>query len=196
MHGEIRWDTSPSAPDTGDIERDICHLRRATGCRGIRTYFKPLLKLPGIELPRGDGLYILRNGKRHFAEWLPGSSKTRRRRLGRVDGSPITETVYTPVISEEGKHIAGQLGDAVWEVLDRKQKRLRVGVQAVDSESRNAPPPKPVAVTLQSRGVIAFMLVPWGAASSKMSSDRSRARVLLDDLNSRRPIAQAVEKPK
>jgi PAS domain S-box-containing protein len=35
-----------------------------------------------------------------------------------ADGSPITESVYTHVISEDGKRVAGQLGTAVWGVLD------------------------------------------------------------------------------
>jgi hypothetical protein len=39
-------------------------------------------------------------------------------RLGHGDGSPITESVYTRVISEDGKRVAAQLGDAVWGVLD------------------------------------------------------------------------------
>ncbi len=35
-----------------------------------------------------------------------------------ADGSPVTETIYTHVISEDGKRIAAQLGNAVWGVLD------------------------------------------------------------------------------
>jgi hypothetical protein len=44
--------------------------------------------------------------------------KLRQQRLGHADGSPITETVYTYVISEDGKRIAAQLGNAVWGILD------------------------------------------------------------------------------
>jgi integrase len=57
------------------------------------------------------------------------SQKLRQQRLGHADGSPVTETIYTHVISEDGKRIAAQLGNAVWAVLDaigrKKAKRLR-----------------------------------------------------------------------
>ena len=46
------------------------------------------------------------------------SQKLRQQRLGHADGSPVTETIYTHVISEDGKRIAAQLGNAVWGVLD------------------------------------------------------------------------------
>ena len=40
-------------------------------------------------------------------------------RLGHVDGSPVTETIYTHVVSEDGRRIAERLGDAIWSrVLD------------------------------------------------------------------------------
>jgi hypothetical protein len=42
----------------------------------------------------------------------------RQQRLGHAAGSPVTESVYTHVISDDGKRIAAQLGDAVWGVLD------------------------------------------------------------------------------
>jgi hypothetical protein len=44
--------------------------------------------------------------------WL--SSEIAQQRLGHADGSPITELVYTHVISEDGKRVAAPLGDAVW----------------------------------------------------------------------------------
>src|SRR5580658_2777781 len=47
-----------------------------------------------------------------------GRIKVRQQRLGHAEGSPITETVYTHVVSEDGKRIAAQLGDAVWGILD------------------------------------------------------------------------------
>jgi integrase len=46
------------------------------------------------------------------------SQKLRQQRLGHADGSPVTETIYTHVISEDGKRIAAQLGKAVWAILD------------------------------------------------------------------------------
>jgi len=45
------------------------------------------------------------------------SQKLRQQRLGHADGSPVTDTIYTHVISEDGKRIAAQLGRAVWGVL-------------------------------------------------------------------------------
>jgi integrase len=46
------------------------------------------------------------------------SQKLRQHRLGHADGSPVTDTIYTHVISEDGKRIAARLGKAVWGVLD------------------------------------------------------------------------------
>jgi len=45
------------------------------------------------------------------------SQKLRQQRLGHADGSPVTDTIYTHVISEDEKRIAAQLGKAVWGVL-------------------------------------------------------------------------------
>jgi hypothetical protein len=44
--------------------------------------------------------------------------KLRQERLGHADGSPVTETVYAHVISEDGKRVAAQLANAVWGILD------------------------------------------------------------------------------
>jgi integrase len=46
------------------------------------------------------------------------SQKLRQQRLGHAEGSPVTETIYTHVISEDGKRIAAQLGKAIWGDLD------------------------------------------------------------------------------
>jgi hypothetical protein len=56
----------------------------------------------------------------------------RQQRLGHAAGSPVTESVYTHVISDDGKRVAGQLGDAVWGVLDAgwTQKKNGSGVEA------------------------------------------------------------------
>jgi hypothetical protein len=61
--------------------------------------------------------------------------KLRQERLGHADGSLVTESVYTHVISEDEKRVAAQLGSAVWGVVDalggkwtQKGKRLRSGV--------------------------------------------------------------------
>ena len=61
------------------------------------------------------------------------SQKLRQQRLGHADGSPVTETIYTHVISEDGKRIAAQLGNAVWGVLDaigRKKETAQEGASS------------------------------------------------------------------
>ena len=105
----------------------------------LKRKFKPLLKALGILLPRGDGFYILRHGNATLMSSFGAPQKLRQETLGHADGSPVTESVYTHVISEDGKRVAAQLGNAVWGVLDAigrqldvdgtpKGKRLRSGV--------------------------------------------------------------------
>ena len=60
--------------------------------------------------------------------------KLRQQRLGHVDGSPVTETIYTRVISEDGKRIAQQLGGAVWGVLDASWTEKRNGLEVESSK--------------------------------------------------------------
>jgi integrase len=84
----------------------------------LKRKFKPLLEALGIKLPRGDGFYILRHGNATLMSSFGAPQKLRQERLGHADGSPVTESVYTHVISEDGKRIAAQLGKAVWGVLD------------------------------------------------------------------------------
>jgi hypothetical protein len=105
--------------------------------RGIRTCSssgssKPLLQALGIKVPRGDGLFILRHGNATLMSSFGAPQKLRQERLGHADGSPVTETVYTHVISEDGKRVAAQLGDAVWGVLDVTwtEKKNGSGVEA------------------------------------------------------------------
>ena len=78
----------------------------------LKRKFKPLLKGLGIQLPRGDGFYILRHGNATLMSSFGAPQKLRQARLGH-DGSPVTESVYTHVISEDGKRVAAQLGNAV-----------------------------------------------------------------------------------
>ena len=60
------------------------------------------------------------------------SQKLRQQRLGHAEGSPVTETIYTHVISEYGRRIAAQLGKAVWGVLvpSRTLKENGSGVES------------------------------------------------------------------
>jgi integrase len=83
----------------------------------LKRKFKPLLKTLGIALPRGDGFYIFRHGNATLMSSFGAPQKLRQERLGHADGSPITESVYTHVISEAGRRVAAQLGDPVWGIL-------------------------------------------------------------------------------
>ena len=62
------------------------------------------------------------------------SQKLRQQRLGHADGSPVTETIYTHVISEDGKRIAAQLGKTVWGVLEAIGRKKRNGSEEASSE--------------------------------------------------------------
>ena len=69
---------------------------------------------------------ILRNGNATLMRSLGALQKLRQDRLGHADGSPITESVYTRLISVDGKRVAAQLGSAVWGVLDAIGRQLDV----------------------------------------------------------------------
>ena len=69
-------------------------------------------------MPRGNGFHAFRHANATLMSSFGASQKLRQQRLGHADGSPVTETIYTHVISEDGKRIAAQLGNAVWGVLD------------------------------------------------------------------------------
>jgi integrase len=92
----------------------------------LKRKFKPLLKVLGINLPRGDGFYIFRHGNATLMSSFGAPQKLRQERLGHADGSPVTESVYTHVISEDGKRVAAQLGNAVWGILDAIGRQLDV----------------------------------------------------------------------
>jgi integrase len=89
----------------------------------LKRKFKPLLKALGIQLPRGE-FYILRHGNATLMSSFGAPQKLRQERLGHADGSPITESVHTHVISEDGKRVAARLGSAVWGVLDAIGRQL------------------------------------------------------------------------
>jgi len=77
-----------------------------------------LLRALGINVPRGDGFYILRHGNATLMSSFGAPQKLRQERLGHADGSLVAGSVYTHVISEDGMRVAAQLGNAVWGVLD------------------------------------------------------------------------------
>ena len=64
--------------------------------------------------------------------------KLRQQRLGHADGSPVTETIYTHVISEDGKRVAAQLGSVVWGILDANGRKKDNG--------SGVEPPKPFVI--------------------------------------------------
>ena len=88
------------------------------GKRHVPSLIRPLLRSLGIQVPRGNGFHAFRHANATLMNSFGASQKLRQRRLGHADGSPVTETIYTHVISEDGKRIAAQLGKAVWGVLD------------------------------------------------------------------------------
>jgi integrase len=65
-----------------------------------------------------NGSHAFRHANATLMSSFGASQKLRQQRLGHADGSPVTETIYTHKISEDGKRIAAQLGKAVWGILD------------------------------------------------------------------------------
>ena len=84
----------------------------------LKRKFRPFLRALGIQVPCGNGFHAFRHANATLMNSFGASQKLRQQRLGHADGSPVTETIYTHVISEDGKRIAAQLGKAVWGVLD------------------------------------------------------------------------------
>ena len=84
----------------------------------LKRKFRPLLRELGVQVPRGNGFHAFRHANATLMSSFGASQKLRQQRLGHADGSPVTETIYTHVISEDGKRIAAQLGSAVWGILD------------------------------------------------------------------------------
>jgi hypothetical protein len=77
------------------------------------------LLLNGYLTGKGNGFHAFRHANATPMSNFGASQELRQQRLGHADGSPVTETIYTHVISEDGKRIAAKLGNAVWGVLDR-----------------------------------------------------------------------------
>jgi integrase len=84
----------------------------------LKRKVKPLLRALGIRVPHGDGLYILRHGNATLMSSFGAPQNLRQQRLGHAAGSPVTESVYTHVISDDGTRVAAQLGSVVWPKLD------------------------------------------------------------------------------
>jgi integrase len=85
-------------------------------------------------VPRGNGFHAFRHANATLMSSFGASQKLRQQRLGHADGSPVRETIYTHVISEDGKRIAAQLGNAVWGVLDAIGRKKRNGSEGASSK--------------------------------------------------------------
>ena len=67
----------------------------------------------------GNGFHAFRHANATLMNSFGASLKLRQERLGHAQGSRVTETIYTHVISEDARRIAAQLGEAVWgRILD------------------------------------------------------------------------------
>lgn len=112
----------------------------------LKRKFEPLLKALGIRVPRGDGFYILRHGNATLMSSFGAPQKLRQERLGHADGSPVTETIYTHVISEDGKRVAARLGSAVWGSLPESWTHFGCQLDVNGRKKENGlgmEPPKP-----------------------------------------------------
>jgi integrase len=84
----------------------------------LKRKFRPLVRALNIEVPRGNGFHAFRHANASLMNSFGASAKLCQQRLGHTPGSPITEAIYTHVISEDAKRVAAQLGDAVWGTSD------------------------------------------------------------------------------
>jgi len=100
----------------------------------LKRKFRPLLRALGIQVPRGNGFHAFRHANATLMNSFGASQKLRQQRLGHADGSPVTESIYTHVISEDGKRIAAQLGNAVWGVLDAIGRENKNGSEGASSK--------------------------------------------------------------
>jgi hypothetical protein len=55
------------------------------------------------------------------------SHKLRQQRPGHAAGSPVTDTIYTHIVSEDARRVAAQLGDAVWGIADANGREMEKG---------------------------------------------------------------------
>jgi integrase len=105
----------------------------------LKLRLRPLLKSLGITVPRGNGFHAFRHANATLLSRFGAPLKLRQQRLGHVDGSPVTETIYTHVVSEDGRRIAERLGDVIWStVLDHSGPKNENG--------SGVEPPKPFVI--------------------------------------------------
>lgn len=100
----------------------------------LKRKFRPLLRVLGIDVPRGNGFHAFRHANASLMNSFGASHKLRQQRLGHAAGSPITDQIYTHVISEDAKRIAAQLGDAVWGIPDANGRENEKGLEVAASK--------------------------------------------------------------
>lgn len=79
----------------------------------LKRKFRPLLSELKIGVPRGNGFHALRHTSGTLMDQFSAPLRVRQQRLGHSD-SRLTLSVYTHVVSEDARRVAGQLGEAVW----------------------------------------------------------------------------------
>jgi integrase len=100
----------------------------------LKRQFRPLLVTLGIVVPRGNGFHAFRHANASLMNHFGASHKLRQQRLGHAAGSPVTDSIYTHVISEDAKRVAAQLGDAVWGISDVNGREMKKGLEVVASK--------------------------------------------------------------
>ncbi|HEX2714583.1 MAG TPA: hypothetical protein VHM88_20510, partial [Candidatus Acidoferrales bacterium] len=76
----------------------------------VKRKLRPLLTRLGISVPRGNGLHGFRHFNTTLMDRLGTPLKVRQQRLGH-SSAKLTLDVYTHVVSEDGRHLAAQLGE-------------------------------------------------------------------------------------
>ena len=89
----------------------------------LKRKFRPLLKALGIDVPRGNGFHALRHTSGTLMDQFSAPLRLRQQRLGHSDPR-LTLSVYTHVVSEDARRIAGQLGEAVWGGISASKRPL------------------------------------------------------------------------
>ena len=79
----------------------------------LKRKFRPLLRELKIEVPRGNGFHALRHTSGTLMDQFSAPLRLRQQRLGHSDPR-LTLNIYTHVVSEDARRVAGQLGEAVW----------------------------------------------------------------------------------
>ncbi len=87
-----------------------------------------------MAVPKGNGFHAFRHANATLVDRFGTPLKVRQERLGHSDPR-LTQTIYTHVASEDSRKVAGQLGDAVWGILDA------IGRKNEDSLEVEAPQP-------------------------------------------------------